>query len=113
MQIVPPSACTASVTSRCRATSRGADSLPANGFAQPARFGAMPPLTSKPGAAARARREIRRELGEVARAIFEARVHRAHDDAIGETREARDRAGRTDAGTSRPDSMRQASEVLR
>ena len=34
-------------------------------------------------AAAGTRREIRRQLGEVARAILEPGVHRAHDDAIG------------------------------
>ena len=94
MQILPPSACTASVTSRCRATSRGVDSLPANGLAQPARFGAMPPLTSKPGAAARPRGEIRRELGKVARAIFEPGVHRSHDDAIRQTRETQVERGK-------------------
>src|SRR6185436_3574945 len=48
MQILPPASCTASVTCRWRGTSRGLDSLPAKGFAQPARFGAMPPLTSRP-----------------------------------------------------------------
>src|SRR5687767_4318991 len=48
MQILPPSACTASVTRRCRATSRGLDNLPANGLTHPARFGAIPPVTSKP-----------------------------------------------------------------
>ncbi len=48
MQILPPSACTASVTRRWRATSRGSDNLPAKGLAQAARFGAMPPLTSRP-----------------------------------------------------------------
>jgi hypothetical protein len=86
MQILPPAACTASVTSRCRGTSRSLESLPANGLAQPARFGAMPPLTISP-APPRARREVRRELREVARAILETGVHRAHDDAVGEPRE--------------------------
>ena len=48
MQILPPASCTASVTRRWRATSRGLESLPAKGLAQPARFGAMPPVTSSP-----------------------------------------------------------------
>jgi hypothetical protein len=38
-------------------------------------------------AAARARRELRGKLGEVARAVFEPRMHRSHDDAIRERRE--------------------------
>jgi hypothetical protein len=37
--------------------------------------------------AARTRREVSRQLGKVARAIFEPGVHRAHDDAIREARE--------------------------
>ena len=94
MQILPPSACTASVTRRWRATSRGLDSLPANGLAQPARLGAMPPVTSRPGAAARARGEIRREFAEIARAIFEPGVHRTHDDAIRQARETQIERGK-------------------
>jgi hypothetical protein len=46
----------------------------------------MPPLTSRP-APPRALREVRGQLGKVARAILEPGVHRAHDDAIGEARE--------------------------
>jgi hypothetical protein len=38
------------------------------------------------GAAAGARRKIRGELREIARAVFETRVHRSHHDAIGQTR---------------------------
>ena len=88
MQILPPASCTASVTSRWRATSRGLDSLPAKGLAQPARFGAMPPRDQQPGAAARPRGEIRRELGKSRGAVFEPGVHRSHDDAIRQAREA-------------------------
>ena len=70
------------------------DSLPAKGLAQPARFGAMPPLTSRPGAAARARGEIGRELREIARAIFEPGMHRTHDDAVRQAREAQIERGK-------------------
>ena len=42
----------------------------------------------QPGAAARTRGEIRRELREIARAIFQPGVHRTHDDAIRQAREA-------------------------
>jgi hypothetical protein len=48
MHTRPPAACTASVTSRWRGTSRRAESLPANGATQPAMFGAMPPVTIRP-----------------------------------------------------------------
>jgi hypothetical protein len=57
--------------------------LPAKGFAQPARFGAMPPETSRP-APPRARGEIGGELREIGGAVLEPGVHRAHDDAIGQ-----------------------------
>ena len=39
-------------------------------------------------AAACARREIRREFREIARAIFQPGMHRTHDDAVRQTREA-------------------------
>ena len=94
MQILPPASCTASVTRRWRATSRGLDSLPAKGLAQPARFGAMPPLTSRPAPPRARAAKYAASLREVARAILEPGVHRTHDDAIGEAREAQIERGK-------------------
>ena len=48
MQMRPPAACTASVTSRCLARCRRPLSVPAKGLVQPAAFGAMPPVTMSP-----------------------------------------------------------------
>ena len=44
----PPSACTARVTLRCRATCHGIDRRPPNGLSQPAIFGDRPPVTIRP-----------------------------------------------------------------
>ena len=77
-----PCACTACVTWRCGRTSMRHDSLPANGFSQPTMLGAKPPVTIRPDAAGRALGEIRRELREVARAVLEPRVHRAHQHPV-------------------------------
>ena len=42
----------------------------------------------EPNAAARARREIRSEFAEIARMVFQTRVHRAHQHAVGQGAEA-------------------------
>ena len=72
----------------------GSDSLPANGLAQPARFGAMPPLTSSPAPPRARAAKYAASLREIARAIFEPGVHRAHDDAIRQAREAQIERGK-------------------
>ena len=60
----------------------------ANGFSQPSMFGAMPPVTIRPTPPRARSAKIRGELVEIARVILEARVHRAHQHAVGQRREA-------------------------
>ena len=88
MQMRPPSACTARVTLRCRATmprhrqSSGERRQPAFDARRDAAG------DDQADAAARAFGEKRGELVEIARVIFEAGVHRSHQHAIRQRREA-------------------------
>ena len=94
MQILPPSACTASVTSRWRAHFARRGQLAGEGLGPAGAIRRDAAGHQQPRAAARARREIRRELREIARAIFQPGVHRAHDDAVRQAREAQIERGK-------------------